>query len=258
MKMEKQLGGGIFIDSGTSINRENGNVIINYNLVTNNKATGKLFIAGGGICISGFGNTIISNNMIKNNRVETVNTIDALSGGGGLFTMDYNPVIVNNVIVGNEAPKGAGVAGWGNAYGCNFRLINNTIAANNASIRGGGIYLTNGHCCAINNIFWDNTAPENPDIFYRGELNISYSITQTIFPGVGNKQTDPLFEDSEYHLSDASPAIDAGNPDPKFHDKADPDNPSLPLLPAKGGLKADMGAFGGNDTVNVEIEEYLI
>ncbi len=251
-------GGGIFIDSGSFTDQEKGNVIISNNLILNNKATGLVFVTGGGLIISGFGNTIVSNNIIKNNLVDAVQTIDALSGGGGLFTMDYNPLIVNNIIIGNSAPKGAGVAGWGNAFGCNYRLINNTITANNASIRGGAMYLANGHCTAINNILWDNSAPENPDIFYRGELNISYSITQSVFPGDGNLQTDPLFENSKYHLSDTSPAIDTGNPDPKFYDEPDPDNPSQPLWPAKGSLNADMGAFGGNNTVSVDIEEYII
>ena len=50
-------------------------------------------------------------------------------------------------------------------------------------------------------------------------MNISYTITQGIFPGVGNMQSNPLFEGSEYHLSDASPAIDGGNPDEIFNAK---------------------------------------
>jgi hypothetical protein len=252
-------GGGIFINTGYSTTQDNGNVIIKNNLIANNLASGYTFITGGGIVISGFGNTIIPNNTIKNNRVVSTSPIYTLSSGGGLFTMDYNTVIVNNVIAGNEAPKGAGVAAWGNRNGHNFRLINNTIVANRASDKGGGLYVLNGHCTAKNNIIWDNTAPEDPDIYYRGELNISYSITQDSLPGIGNLYaTDPLFEDAEYHLSDSSPAIDAGNPESRFNDPADPNNPSIPLWPAKGTLRADMGAFGGNDTVNVEIEDYLV
>lgn len=246
-------GGGIFINTG-----ENGNVIIKNNLIANNSIIGPEFIWGGGICCYGNGSIIITKNRIKNNIVEAENPIDRKSGGGGIYIFGRSPVIVNNVIIENVAPYGGGIASRGNADGYNIRLINNTIADNNASIKGGGVYLYNGQCSAINNIFWNNTAPNDPDIFYRGTMNITYSITQGVFPGIGNMQTDPLFENSDYYLSDQSPAIDAGNPNIEFYDIANPDNITEPLWPAKGSLTADMGAFGGNDTVNIEIENYLV
>jgi predicted esterase len=269
---ESYAGGGIYITSGAKIinnyiiknnmgltdGQDNDNVIIQNNLIAQNKISGEYWIYGGGISITGYGNTRISKNRIRNNTVEAVHPIDDFSGGGGVSIFDNNPVLINNLIVGNDAQYGAGILGLGWENGFNFRLINNTIADNNASIKGGGVYLYNGHCTAINNIFWNNTAPDDPDIFHRSELNITYSITQEIFPGVGNIQTDPLFENDLFYLSDVSPAIDGGNPDEKFNDTEDPENPGFPLWPAKGSLTADMGAFGGNETVVVEAEDYLV
>ncbi len=175
-----------------------------------------------------------------------------------MFVADQNPVIVNNVFYGNEAEFGGAINAWGRKTGSNLRLINNTFVGNHASLKGGGSYINHGHCTAINNIFWDNTAPDDPDIFYRGNLDISYSITQGFFPGEGNTQADPLFENDTFHFSNASPAIDAGNPDVTFNDPEDPENPGFPLWPAQGSLTADMGAFGGNDMVHVEMKDYLV
>jgi len=248
-------GGGIFIVTGYSRTQQNGNVIIKNNLIKNNKVSGHQYIYGGGISLSGLGNALISNNIFENNSVEAVNPIDIISSGGGISIADRNPILVNNLFIGNNAPFGGAIATWPESY--NFRLINNTIANNSASIKGGGLYLSNGHCTAINNIIWNNTAPADSGIFLRGTLNINYSITQKVFPGEGNLQTDPLFENDEFYLSDGSSAIDAGNPNINFYDISDPDNSTDPLWPAKGSLIADMGAFGGNDTVNVEVEEYL-
>ncbi|KAA3617503.1 MAG: T9SS C-terminal target domain-containing protein [Calditrichaeota bacterium] len=251
-------GGGIFIVTGYSNDDTNGNVIIKNNLIANNKISGRKWIIGGGVAVFGFGKTLISNNVIRNNSVNAELPHDWISGGGGIFILDRSPKIIKNIIVGNEAQNGGGIAAMGFPRGFNFRLINNTIADNNASITGGGAWFSNGHATVVNNIFWNNSAPKNPDIFTRGELNISYSITQEAFPGTGNIQTDPLFENSDYHLGGLSPAIDAGNPEEKFNDLADPDNPSEPLWPAKGSLTADIGSFGGNDAVNLAIEDFII
>jgi poly(3-hydroxybutyrate) depolymerase len=246
-------GGGIHVNSGSS-----NTIIIRNNLIENNLVSGHSLVTGAGISLWGKADAIISNNTIIGNRVESINPIDENTGGGGLYIADRNCMILNNVFSGNEASFGGAINAWGRKTGSNLRVINNTFVENIASIKGGGIYINHGHCTAINNIFWDNNAPDDPDIFYRGNMNISYSITQDIFPGEGNIQTDPLFDPNEYYLSDASPAIDTGNPDPNFNDTEDSENPGFPLWPAKGTLTADMGAFGGNDTVDVEMEDYMM
>ncbi|MBC8376809.1 MAG: T9SS type A sorting domain-containing protein [FCB group bacterium] len=282
-------GAGVFIFTRYLEDEDGGTVVLNDNTIAHNSISGSEFIFGGGVSIAGFGtirvsnniishnsisgqstvigggislfnvrDVVVSQNMIKANNVSAINPIDYISGGGGVFIYGRYPILKRNVIIDNHAPNGGGLAAWGNQIGFNFRLINNTIAFNHALRTGGGLYLTNGHCDAVNNIIWANTAEHNSDIYIRGNLNISYSITQEVFPGIGNLQIDPHFEDTQYHLSNTSPAIDAGNPDPEFYDDPDPANPSLPLWPAMGGLHADMGAYGGNDTMDVEVGAYAI
>ena len=251
-------GGGIFIQTGTPTALPNGHVIVMHNKITQNSAIGPVWVGGGGITIHGLGTTRIASNIITQNSASAVNPIDWLSGGGGVFIWEATPVIIKNVISENTASNGGGIAASCDIYGFSLQLINNTIADNHAAEKGGGVYLFNGYCNAMNNIFWGNTAPDDPDIFYRGNMDITYSLTQGIFPGVGNMQADPLFANSAYHLNDASPAIDAGNPDSRFDDPADPNNPGQPLWPAKGTLRADMGGFGGNDTVTIAPASYPI
>ncbi|MBC8374938.1 MAG: prolyl oligopeptidase family serine peptidase [FCB group bacterium] len=282
-------GAGIFIHSGSSATWDIGTVVVNNNLIANNSLVGESLLFGAGVSLSGEGsirisnnlishnsvighstvvgggisifvtrNVVLSGNTINSNTVNAVNDIDRISGGGGIFIFANSPILYNNLITENAAPHGGGIAAWGNHVGFNFRLINSTIANNHASRKGGGLFLTNGHCTAVNNIVWGNTALTDLGIYIRGNLNISYSITQETFPGDGNLQTDPLFENEIFHLSSASPAIDAGNPGPGYNDCFDPANPTQPLWPAMGTLNADMGAYGGNDTVQVDIEDYLI
>ena len=254
------FGGGITINTGFPTALPNGHAIIKYNLVSQNSCSGHTLVNGGGISINGYGTTLIAYNFITQNSVSAVNTFDQLSGGGGLFVWEENPVIIRNVISDNTASHGGGIAAFGWERGCKLRLINNTIADNHASEKGGGVYLHNGYFNTLNNIFWANSAPEEPDIFYRGNLNINYSITQEDFSGfgTGNLQIDPLFANSAYHLSANSPAIDNGDPDPRFNDPENPNNPGQPLWPAQGTLRADMGAYGGNDTVTVAPEGYPV
>lgn len=58
--------------------------------------------------------------------------------------------------------------------------------------------------------------------------------------GTGNIDDDPLFVDpdsGDFHLSEGSPCIDAGNPDTLYNDPEDPDNPGYALYPAMGTIR---------------------
>ncbi len=52
--------------------------------------------------------------------------------------------------------------------------------------------------------------------------------------------------DNKFYLSATSPCIDKGHPDESYNDPEDPNNPGFALLPAKGTVRNDMGAFGGH------------
>ena len=282
-------GAGIAIDTGPSGTDLIGIAVIDNNLIAHNSAEGLDLVFGGGISIRGHGTTRITNNHIINNTisgrstiigaglstylapdvfiskntiesntVSAENPVDNVSGGGGVFIGGRAPILFKNLIVNNTAPVGGGIVGWGEEEGFHIRLINNTIADNLATISGGGLFLTNGHVTALNNIIWRNAAQEEPGIYLRGELSVSYSIMQETHSGTGNLLSDPLFQDGEYTLMSGSPAIDGGDPDPGFNDMADPANPAQPIWPALGTLQADMGVYGGNDTVLVEIAPYML
>ena len=242
-------GGGISIQG-------RGTTKVTRNTIVHNAISGESVIVGGGICLLGGVDQVISDNDISSNSVEATTLFDLVSGGGGLAIVDTTVVLRKNLICGNNAPMGGGILGYGGANGFNMRLLNNTIADNAASYQGGAFFFTNGHCTGVNNIVWGNTAPEDAETYLRGTVDFSYSILQDGHHGDGNLFADPLFEDGSYVLSAGSPAIDAGNPDSGYNDLADPANPTQPLWPALGTLQADLGAFGGNETVPVALTPY--
>jgi parallel beta-helix repeat protein len=131
-------------------------------------------------------------------------------------------------------------------------IVNNTISNNEAEDEGGGVLCWNNSSPIIrNNIVWGNVAPIDSSIRLccGSSPVVSYSNVQGGWDGVGNRNTDPLFADStHFHLSSASPCIDAGNPSPNFNDPEDPLNPGFALFPAMGTLRNDMGTYGGPGT----------
>ena len=150
-------------------------------------------------------------------------------GGGVANVSSARAVLANCTISGNAADKGAGV--W-NYYALGT-LANCTMTGNLASSSGGGLFCGYyGKATLTNDIVWGN-APE--DIYNDprdpGTVGAIYSDVGGGWFGEGNINTDPLFSshrDSAYHLTGASPCIDAGDPaSPK-----DPDS-----------TRADMGAF---------------
>ena len=253
------LGGGISIVG-------KGNVSIINNTISKNIVKGEFMIKGGGIAIISEGEIKISTNEIVNNECHAIKPHDWMSGGGGIFLSNNGGnvqeweklIIVKNIIADNYAPYGGGINGIGWEEGFNFDLVNNTIIQNTAEYKGGGVFIHNGVCKSVNNIFWKNAAKVDEDIFYRGDLEIEYCLTQREFIGSGNIHTDPCFENDAFELSNSSPAVDAGNPADSFRDTFDPDNPTLPLPPAKGTLTADMGSYGGNDIIDIPIRRYSI
>jgi hypothetical protein len=230
----------------------NDYAIIRNNEIYNNYINANIQGGGGGIFFTSISDqSIIYNNIINGNSVQTQNIMSGLTGGGGIWIQDYNPEIIGNLITNNTAPFGAGIYATGSYYGLNLRLINNTIADNNATVKGGGLYLYIGYANTINNIIWGNTAPKDSNIFYRGYIDFNYSITDKQMPGTGNLQSDPMFIDTLYHLASNSPAIDAGSPDALFNDFEDPSNPGFALWPAQGTTRNDMGGYGATDSAHL-------
>jgi len=180
-------------------------------------------------------NPIIKNSIIAGNT--------ASSYGGGIYISQSNPTIEKTLIVNNTANKGGGICSYSDS---NTSLLNTTISDNFALASGGGIFcVTESNPHIVNCILWNNL-PEEIYFSENGGPNvifIEYSDIEGGEPGIitnynailhwldGNIDTNPLFVDQingDYHLTEYSPCIDAGDPTYPF----DPD-----------GTIVDMGAY---------------
>jgi enterochelin esterase family protein len=255
--------------TGLIITETEGNSRVVKNTITNNKTISGECRGGGILTILTF-DLRIQENQIKNNLA---------TYGAGIGTWYSSPTIQGNLIVKNKAKEGAGVwINWfpfdnqpatiknhfgkmsrdsqtpvANSRGTRTFLMNNTIADNEAMESGGGVSTNLGSAEIMNSIIWNNTAPADSQI--KGVTGVSYSNVQGGYNGLGNLNQDPLFSDTtDYYLSPSvSPVIDAGNPHTAYNDIEDPNNPGLPLFPALGTLRNDMGAYGGNPDVTPQI-----
>lgn len=179
--------------------------------------------------------------------------------GGGLV-IDYTGALVkNNIICQNSCGSSYGGGGiWTIGNGPASVIIeNNTIVENSSDSKGGAMYIWSSAITARNNIIWGNTQSSGNPIeeVSGGSLNITYSDVQGGFTGEGNINEDPMFENSNYYLSDSSSCIDAGNPDARYNDPEYLSNPDSVRFPSKGGLRNDMGSYGGPGSQNLN---YLI
>jgi len=204
------------------------------NIIEQNKAdpyTGGLFGLGGGICISDHSYPDVKGNIIENNQAEL---------GGGIYIDKTNDpeeygltdtIIMNNLICSNTSMLGGGI------FVCkssNSQIINNTIADNVAEVEGGGIWIDEytSTPSIVNTILWGN----GDDIYGADSSMLSYcDIEDGDFTGLnGNISQDPQFiGGNNYHLSDGSPCIDAGDPDSDYSNE-----------PEQNGCRVNMGAYG--------------
>jgi len=230
--------------------------IIQNNIIMNNEAIRKpsgIVSAGGGGIRIGDGSPRILNNIIMNN-----------SGmyGGGIVSNYASPIIRNNLIIKNkvyQAVTGASTFGGGGIWvlgnGQRPLIDNNTIVGNSsagsgssAAGRGGGLLIWQTPVTAKNNIVWGNTQTIGSQVIVLGSpslAEITYSNIQGGWSGTGNINSEPLFDSTNYYLSSGSPCIDKGDPDTLYNDPEDPNNPNFARFPSLGGLRNDIGAYGG-------------
>ena len=240
--------GTVWLDTHLNQNyREAGGILIElasptiqHNLIINNVAINNegVVSAGGGGIRCGDGNPKIIANVIMNN--------EGLYGGG--IVMNFSTgVIKNNIICHNTGGEDYGGSGvWTYAAGETI-LENNTIVDNISRRRGGGIQVWDTSIRARNNIVWGNQATQGgPQIAVvgSGSIDISFSAIEGGWDGEGNIEQDPLFLSADYLLSSNSPAVDAGD-STAAKDPEDPRQPGQAAFPSRGGLRPDMGAYGG-------------
>ncbi|MEE9270134.1 MAG: PKD domain-containing protein [Candidatus Krumholzibacteria bacterium] len=188
---------------------------------------------GGGMDNRKNSNPIVTNCLFVGN---TASSGGAMHNYVGRATATGNPTLINVLMVGNSASEGGGMRNNDPSP-----LILNSVIAFNT---GSGISSRNGSAPVIHNtIVWGNTAGS----FSGKRLNtwiVTYSDIEGGFPGIENRNVDPMFVDPagyNLHLQPASTLIDAGG----FH-------ALLPLTDYDGnprimGTAVDMGPyeFGG-------------
>jgi len=185
-----ELGGGVYFENGT------------LEFIGNEVADNTGASDGGGLMIqlSGHSPCVVASNVFRNN--------DAVDLGGGMYLSTSQPIVVNNLVVGNSAKIGAGVRLGGTGV-----FANNTVVDNTASEQGGGIIDDDGFTI-VSSIVRGNTAPASPQIADTFLTDMTYSNVEGGFPGTGNIDADPLFADpgaGDYRLMTGSPSVDAGS-----------------------------------------------
>jgi PKD repeat protein len=236
----------------------NNSVFLGNNKICGNSAQHD---SGGGF-IHAYDNELISVNLFSN----TICNNTAGNMIGGVFIGAGEEInIINNIIDDNSSGWRCGGIGLIPHETTKLNLINNTITRNITNEEGGGIwFLTeadNSQSDFYNNIIWSNTAETGSDLFIKNDADGNYipsnvnlfnndfdqsptgtyiQIPFTIDSSNLNN-VDPLFVDpanDDYHLSDGSPCINAGN------DGA----PELPTTDKDGnprivGSAVDIGAY---------------
>jgi hypothetical protein len=167
-------------NSGTGIKSTNGaRHQISNNIISNNQGgdagisiSGTGYITGntisdndgndgGGIEVSG--SLIISGNTIENNKAGRYESYDGsfrLDGKGGGIRSGSSVQILNNIIKGNQAAQGGGIAGGGTITG-------NTIIGNYASGSGGGFSDSDRRSGTFtDNFVLNNSSPSGGGIYF--------------------------------------------------------------------------------------------
>ncbi|MBT3169219.1 MAG: T9SS type A sorting domain-containing protein [Candidatus Cloacimonetes bacterium] len=241
-------GGGIYCRHSTSSFE---------NMIISGNVAGRY---GGGIQCVAYLCTTLENVLISDNSASTGGGIDfdcseaslvnvkitgnsASNGGGGVGCGDAGPSFENVMISNNSAPCGGGIYSY-----YSYPMLTNVTITDNSADDGSGIYSLVSEINLANCILWN----DSPDEIYfdtnyaPNSILIAYSDIQGGYAGEGNIDLDPLFVDAangDYHLTEFSPCIDAGDPTSPF----DPD-----------GTIADMGAFYYHQDVGINDNELAV
>ena len=195
---------------GSGIYCSSSSPTITNNTIGRNTATGTYGGTGGGIYCESYSGTIANNSITANNA----------SWGGGIYCSSSSPTIANNTISGNSASsQGGGIY-------CEVftspTIANNTISGNSAGNVGGAIcsYSLSSLGTIANNVVGFNSSGlaylsgGTPVVKHNCVYNPDGYNYLGLSPGATDIQLDPLFVNraaGDYHLTGASPCIDAGD-----------------------------------------------
>jgi Right handed beta helix region len=229
--------------------------------IIGNEIAGNTASEGGALSLFAAGTPLIRNNILRDN----VSTGSSFLFGGGAISMvnQSDADIIQNLIIGNRANLGGGLA-WLVPSGARGPLLVNNTIANNDGTTGSAIaadgfdrntLLVNNVIVALNGqvaVFCGSFNDLNPPIFQFNDvfspLGMAYAGACADQTGLdGNISVDPMFVKpvaGDFRLTGNSAAIDAGN-------NAAPKLPATDLdgnnrvLDGNGDGQAvvDMGAF---------------
>jgi hypothetical protein len=190
---------------------------------------------GGGIRT--YASTVdIQSSIIKGNQ--------ATNRGGGIYIYEDNnnvpPKIINTIIAKNGANLGGGI----------YNSATNPVITNCTlvySTDGQAIYADSATPIVTNCIVWGNQSGAFKEV-YGGSINATYCDIDGGWPGTGNINLDPLFENSaadDYHVKTNSPTINTGTDTAPSLPTDDLDGNPRPyliwLVPPVGWI--DMGVY---------------
>lgn len=162
-----------------------GTNLISDSIITSNCLLG---FAKEDICLTGTGPTTIRNTVM--NR----------GGWRGIYKLNSGALTVNNCLIHSFGSNG-------------IHLVTGTVDIVNCTLAGNtGWGVTNSPAALTvrNSIAWTNTLG---GISTNAGDVVTYTCSQELHPGTGNKSVDPLFVDAaadDYHLTNGSPCIEAG------------------------------------------------
>lgn len=227
-------GGGIHCTSGGSLT-----------LVDCTFAGNSVSWYGGGIQSWGASSLTLTNCIFNRN----------LSGeGGGIYSFNTNCTLTNCIFMRNSAIGGYRKQGWGGGmywrdgtFGSYDGAITNCTFVHNSAMADGGGLCSHSFAKVTDCIFWGNSdsggTDESAQIYDVG-AEIDHCCIQGWtgnLGGMGNIGDEPLFVDStggNYHLSELSPCINAGDP----NHLVDPNESDIDGQPRIIGGRVDMGA----------------
>jgi hypothetical protein len=190
-------------------------------LILNNRIIGNSIFSegnasGGGISLYKTLATISGNEIMTNSAGS--NHPDNIPSGAGIYTYESRFTIENNIISGNKALGGMGGGIYINrpkpGVSAAQSLLNNTIYANQATSRGGGVAVRYGaKVNMMNNIIFNNRASMDEQLFRESGsvAYVNYNNIEDGYEGEGNIDEDPQFVgENDFHLTEDSPCIGTG------------------------------------------------
>ena len=224
-------------DGGGIYNELQSHPVISHVFLQSNTASrqgGGLFNQAGSNPILGHvnisGNTAVQGGGIANNNSSPKISHSIFSGnqatnGGGMVNLNQSSPLLSHVIInGNSATQTGGALLNQNST----PTLSQTTITENLAQTGSGIVNQSSQTTINNSIIWENhplggIAGAQISDDANSQTTVNYSIIQGGRTGEGNKNEDPLFAEpvvdnitthttvGDFHLSENSPAIDAGN-----------------------------------------------